>query len=211
MDEGAVPEHCAGRRVSVHYGLKLNTMLRSYGGESVGKMGKYNLDRLGWKSFQDMTATIMHQIVGVTYVPFGRGKDGGRDGFFQGTITGGIVGSTSDLSGKVVFQCKHTSNPGNLQVSLLDGEIPKVKELVRQEELDCYVIVTNYRVSAIVQAKVRRRFVEQGNVGVCEIFDEEWIERTIEANPILRRLVPTLYGVGDLTKIIDSRVLYGRH
>lgn len=170
-------------------------------------MAKYNLDRLGWKAFQDLTATIMQHIVGATYVPFGRGKDGGRDGFFQGSVSRTTVDTMGDLTGKVVFQCKHTSNPGNLRASLLHDEVPKVKELVRLGELDSYVVVTNYRVSGPNERAIRTVFVDEAKVKVCKILGEEWLERTIESHPVLRRLVPTLYGIGDITRIIDNRVL----
>lgn len=48
---------------------------------------------------------------------------------------------------------------------------------------------------------------EKVGVSTCVVLGEDWIESTIDSHPFLRRLVPTLYGIGDLAQILDSRIL----
>jgi hypothetical protein len=50
-------------------------------------MVEFALHTLGWKAFQDLSATILREVLGQTLQIFNPGKDGGRDAAFVGNWT----------------------------------------------------------------------------------------------------------------------------
>jgi hypothetical protein len=165
-------------------------------------MTTFNLHTLGWKSFQDLCATILTEILGQTFQTFSPGHDGGRDGAFRGHYQpqGG-----ESLGGSFTAQCKFTNTPGkSLTVSDITPELPKARQLNRRGLADIYLLLTNYRVSAEVDAMLRSAM---RSVGVKNFlaFGEDRIEQFIRESPRLRHLVPRVYGLGDLSEILDER------
>ncbi|MGG0418597.1 hypothetical protein ABEY52_21475 [Priestia aryabhattai] len=169
-------------------------------------MGKYNLHLLGWKAFENLSCNVMQHTLGVTYTPFSEGKDGGRDGYFEGE--GNLKNTTNKvLSGKFVFQCKHTTNPEeSMTFSVIEDEIKKVKKLVTKNKINHYIIFTNRRLSAGNDLKIREEFLNIEGLESCLVLGSEWFDSIIDGDKRLRRLVPRLYGIGDLSEIIDERV-----
>lgn len=168
-------------------------------------MDKYNLHQLGWKAFETLCGHIMHQVMGITYALYSDGKDGGRDGYFEGK--GNLNKLKDNLSGRFVFQCKHTSEANkSLKLSTLKNEIPKITRLVKDLKIKHYVIFTNYKVSAGNEAIIKKKFEQIEGLQTCVILGCEWFELVIDKNKILRKLVPRLYGIGDLSEILDERI-----
>ncbi|BCC75194.1 hypothetical protein bcgnr5416_15760 [Bacillus cereus] len=170
-------------------------------------MGKYNLYGLGWKGFENLCGCIMQHVLGPTYTPFSEGADGGRDGYFEGNGVSTLI-KDKCLSGKFIFQCKHTSkNNQSFNLSIVKKEYEKVKRLVETIGAQHYIIFTNYNVSGINEAIIREKFLEIPGLESCIVLGQDWFDLTIDINPIVRRLVPRLYGIGDLSQIIDERIL----
>ncbi|MED4229511.1 hypothetical protein [Neobacillus cucumis] len=168
-------------------------------------MGKYNLHLLGWKAFENLCCSVMQQTFGVTYTPFSEGKDGGRDGFFEGEGRYDI--KDKSLNGKFVFQCKHTTNSEeSMKLSLVEDEIKKITLLVDELGIKHYIIFTNRKLSGGNDSIIRKKFLEINGLESCTILGSEWFDITIDGDKRLRRLVPRLYGIGDLSEIIDERV-----
>jgi len=163
----------------------------------------YNLHQLGWYNFQLLANTVAREVFGQTSESFLPSKDGGKDGAFSGTWN---RARNESIQGTFVFQCKFTSKLDyNLRVSDLRDEIEKVKLLVRSGECDNYIVFTNAGVSGATDAKIK---TELKNAGVKQvmIYDRGWICQTIHENKRLRMLVPRVYGLGDLSQILDERV-----
>lgn len=140
--------------------------------------------------------------MGQTFQPFADGTDGGRDGAFRGQWTphGG-----ENMSGTFVVQCKHTSKPGkSLAPSVVDEELPKVRRLAAEGLADNYILVTNYTHPAQASNVAEAAF-EKAGAGRALVYGSEWIAQTIAERPNLRRLVPRLYGLGDLTQIVTHQ------
>ena len=66
----------------------------------------YDLQSLGWHSFQQLCLAVVREVLGQTVESFLDSNDGGRDGAFTGTWTpqGGET-----LCGRFVIQCKFTT------------------------------------------------------------------------------------------------------
>ncbi len=167
--------------------------------------GRYNLHRLGWAAFEDLCMQVMRVILGETCTRYRPGPDAGRDGWFRGNASNRLV-AECNLNGNFVIQCKHTSLQHEpLQISLLNSEIAKIEKIAAVEPCH-YLLMTNRQVSAISDQNIREKFESIAGVKSCWVFSETWIEDTIDAHPRLLRLVPRLYGIGDLSQIISSTI-----
>lgn len=162
----------------------------------------YDLHRLGWNSFQQLCLTIAREVLGQTVQSFLDSNDAGRDGAFAGNWS---PTPNQFLNGKFVIQCKFSSKASYLLTkSDMADEVPKVRKLVADGLCDVYVLMTNAGVSGKQEAKIRSELISAGASHVL-IFGATWIEDQIKENTRLRMLVPRVYGLGDLSQILDER------
>ena len=162
----------------------------------------YDLHKLGWNSFQQLCLTVTSEILGQTVESFLDNRDGGRDGAFTGTWK--AVGQES-LSGPFVIQCKFTSKVNRiLRPSDLSDEVKKARRLVERGLCESYVLMTNAGISGTGSASIKDAFKAVG-VRFVAIYGGPWINRQILENKRLRMLVPRVYGLGDLSQILDER------
>lgn len=162
----------------------------------------YDLHKLGWHSFQQLCLTIAKEILGQTVESFLDSGDGGRDGAFVGKWK--PIGKET-LNGAFVIQCKFTSRRDeNLKISNISEEIEKAKRLVEKGLCDSYVLMTNAGVSGQTAARIKKTFKDVGVKHVA-VFGSTWISQEISQNCRLRMLVPRVYGLGDLSQILDER------
>lgn len=161
----------------------------------------YELHTLGWKAFQDLCVAVASEVLSRPVQTFLSSKDGGRDGAFIGTWSN----APDTPSAKSTIQCKFTSKPdGNITLAALRGELKKVASLVKRKLAYDYVIITNAAVSGESEARIVDAFKKEG-VEQARVFGRDWLISQIREKPRLRMMVPRLYGLGDLTQIIDQR------
>ena len=162
----------------------------------------FHLHTLGWHSFQQLCLSVSREVLGQTVQSFLDTNDGGRDGAFSG------VWSQQDgesLSGRFVIQCKFTARAGyTLKPSDLEEEFSKVRRLVNKSECDVYILMTNAGVSGETELKLKVKFKEAG-VKDLQIHGVTWLEDQIRESKRLRMMVPRVYGLGDLSQILDER------
>lgn len=162
----------------------------------------FELHRLGWQEFQNLSATIVREIFGQTALTFLNTRDGGRDGAFCGAWTspGG-----DRLTAAFVVQCKHFGSAGRLlRPSDLKDELPKARRLHENGRCDIYILMTNAGVSGPVEEAIAGKFRAIGIDRVL-VYGREWICQQIRERKRLRMLVPRIYGLGDLSQILDGR------
>lgn len=162
---------------------------------------KFSFEQLGWKSFQDLCLTIAERKFGLSGTSFGFGRDEGRDG--SAIIRADTVQTTS--WGKVAIQCKHTSQPAAARETIIDPELEKIDALVRARSCNTYVFFTNRTMSAGVERKIVEKVLAQG-VQQAVVIGAHELDRTLTNDKELRGLVPRVYGLGDISEIIDERV-----
>lgn len=162
----------------------------------------FDLHKLGWKAFEDLVACILREIWGQTFQTFAEGVDGGRDGAFYGEW---FTQKAEKISGSFTVQCKHTSKREKLlPASVVKEEIPKITTLASKGLCDNYIFVTNFKVTAKRAQNAEDAFVKAG-AKFAKIYESSWINASIAERPTLRRLVPRLYGLGDLTQIVTHQ------
>ena len=162
----------------------------------------YDLHKLGWRSFQQLCHTIGGEILGQTLESFADSNDAGRDGAFRGTWN---PDRHEDLEDSFVIQCKFTTKAdGRLTPSGLSEEVEKAKALVQQGVCDSYILMTNATISGSSNQRIVK-MLENAGVKHVRIFDATWLTRQIVENKRLRMLVPRVYGLGDLSELLDER------
>lgn len=161
----------------------------------------FRLEELGWKNFQDLALQIVTKVYDIPINRFADSHDGGRDG------SGFIIGFANQRNERksVVVQSKHTSVGGTLTLALFKDELPKIKALTHKSLCDIYILVTNRRVSGQSEKSIRTRIMKYGVERVL-VINKETIDAILAENKRLRGLIPRIYGLGDLSEIIDERV-----
>ena len=162
----------------------------------------YDLHTLGWRSFQDLCLAVTRSILGQTVQSFLDSHDGGRDGAFTGIWQ---QQKGESLSGRFVIQWKFTSKPHeNLTLSRLSEDFEKAQRLASDGRCDCYILLTNAGISGTLDEDIGNRLKDIG-INSYEAYGADWIREQIVASAKLRAMVPRVYGLGDLSQILDAR------
>lgn len=167
----------------------------------------FQLHTLGWRNFQDLCAAVLAEALGQTFVAFADSNDGGRDGAFYGTWDEtALKGNASGIiSGSTVVQCKFTAkSDSTLSLSHISDELAKIEKLVNQDICDNYILMTNARVTGTSELAIRKAILAAGAKN-AHVLDGNWMCRQILDSQSLRLFVPRVYGLGDLSTILDER------
>lgn len=122
-------------------------------------MRDYRLYELDDQDFEHLVTQLCMEVLGTGTVSFAPGRDGGRDGRFNGTAQR-FPSTTSPHCGKFIIQAKHTQRPGasckdTEFARIIDAELPRpldefvvdpkdlltIDRFARDEGLDVYGIV----------------------------------------------------------------------
>lgn len=174
----------------------------SNSGSVQGPEPDYSLHTIGWKAFQDLCAEVASVALNRTVEIYRAAQDGGRDAAFLGTW------KTSPQDGEPLtstIQCKFTSSAQrSLKLSDITGEKESIVDLVSSGKADGYSLITNMGMSGPVAQEVGDWLRALG-VKYPHVLGKEWITRQIKSDLRLRALVPRVYGLGDLSWILDDR------
>jgi hypothetical protein len=158
------------------------------------------LHTIGWKAFQDLCSQVCEVVLERPVEIFREAQDGGQDAVFLLSPKDGEASPIGSV------QCKHTSNAARkLQVGDISLEIDNIKTLVQHGQADTYILITNMSVDAPVALKIRNRLQKLG-IRKMHVLGKQYLVRAIRTSPRLRALVPQVYGLGDLTSILDERL-----
>ena len=158
----------------------------------------FALHTLGWKAFQDLCAQVMEEELKSTVSVYREAQDNGQDAVFLAKSVDGLT-----MVGTV--QCKFSGKQGKrLKPSDITGEIEHVEQLVAKQMAVVYYFITSMGVDADVARQIRERLF---SIGVTEphVVGKEWLIGKIKESPRLRAMVPRVYGLGDLSTILDQR------
>ncbi|MYM83353.1 hypothetical protein GTP44_15505 [Duganella sp. FT50W] len=166
--------------------------------EAQGYHADFALHTLGWKAFQDLCAQVMEEEIQGTVSIYREAQDGGQDAVFLATRLNG-----KSTIGTV--QCKFSSKADRrLKAADITGELQNVTELVAKGLASRYYFITSMGIDADIGTQIRKRLVELG-VEQAHVLGREWLFLKIRGSPRLRALVPRVYGLGDLSTILDDR------
>ena len=168
--------------------------------QAQGPLTDLAIHTLGWKAFQDLCAQICAESWGTTVSIYREAQDGGQDAVFLTHRIG-----QPDVLTEATVQCKFSGKADlRLRASDIDSELQTVAELVAAGHAKIYFLITSLGVDAPVAAKIREKLLEVG-VAQPHVLGREWLTQEIRSSPRLRALVPRVYGLGDLSVILDDR------
>lgn len=161
----------------------------------------YNVDfaihTLGWKAFQDLSAQVCEEHLGRTVSIYREAQDGGQDAVFLLPAEGDVKEAT--------VQCKFSGKADQrLKAGDIASELQTVEQLVADGKASTYYFITSMGVDAPVAAEIRGQLSAKG-VSEPHVLGREWLTAQIKASARLRALVPRVYGLGDLSSIVDER------
>lgn len=161
------------------------------------------LHTLGWAAFQDFCSTVASIAFDQPIEMFARTRDGGRDGGFRLLARDAKHGL---FAGSTTIQCKHTDNADtSLTLALLQDELTKLHRLAGRGLATNYVLMTNMKLTGTNAEAIQAAFLSVPGVKSFYCFGKEWLVSEIRKSPELRRFIPRIYGLGDLSAILDER------
>ena len=157
------------------------------------------LEELGWSSFQDLSIALCEDIFSHPVNSFSPTKDRGIDGLIE------PIRGRSSLSSTVI-QAKHTKTPSLITAGALEKEFDKAAKLNAELGIERYILVTNHILTVGNWLEIKSRLKQVGIRHALGVGRENIIRR-VRKSPALRGMVPRLYGIGDLSEILDTRKL----
>ena len=154
---------------------------------------KYQYHDLSESQFEDLAEAICDELLGIGTQSFSTGPDGGRDARFHGKAQL-YPSQQKSWEGLVIIQAKHTFGInkkfsdadffGNAN-SVIDKEIPTIKKLVENSQLDYYMLFSNRKLAANINEKIIGRISEEVGLDKDKValFGVERIEKYIKAFP----------------------------
>lgn len=165
--------------------------------QAQGPVADLAIHTLGWKAFQDLCAQVCAETWGTTVSVYREAQDGGQDAVFLARKNGGLTEAT--------VQCKFSSKSEiRLRAGDIDSELSTVRGLVQSGRASIYYLITSLGVDAPVAAAIRDKLIVAGVVEP-HVLGREWLTQQIRGSARLRALVPRVYGLGDLSTILDER------
>lgn len=150
-------------------------------------MADFLLHDLSPNEFQEMVVYLCREILGIGTVNFSEGKDGGRDGVFNGKAQN-FPSMSSPWEGKIIIQAKRNNNPSSSCSDIgfkteLNAELEKIKKLKANGEVDYYLIFTTRKLSANTNAELIGYIKNQTQIKDAQILGKEWINLTLKSKP----------------------------
>jgi C-terminal domain 12 of the ABC-three component (ABC-3C) systems len=190
---------------------------------------KYAYENLGDDQFEKLIVFLCHELLGISVQGFSKGIDGGRDAKFVGTAQ--LHPSTAaPWVGITIIQAKHTngynrnfSEPDFYSAkktatkNILNEEIPRIKRLRTQKQLDHYMLFANRRLAANAETEIvsfisKRTGVPKPSIYLCGL---EQLELWLKKFPRVATLAkldlvdsPLIFSPDDLSEVVQA---FARH
>ncbi len=142
------------------------------------------------RQFEELVIELCVELLGHSVQGFVSGKDGGRDARFVGKAK-----EYTSWDGTVIVQAKHTELMNRLlseddfsgagSSSILGKEIPRIRKLIADRELDYYMLFANRRMTGVTDADIRNRISNETDLhkDLIRIFDTSELDRLIKRFP----------------------------
>lgn len=174
----------------------------------------YRLHELSDSEFEDFVVHICRTWLGNGVTPFAAGPDGGRDAKFNGTANS-FPSEAAPISGKVVVQSKHTSNPAascsdSEFGTTIDKEIIRIEKLIEKNICEHYLLFTNRKVTGNADEKILKK-LESLDLQSVHLIGKEKAHSELNINAVLREVLPNhsletpfIFSPFDLVEVIEQ-------
>jgi hypothetical protein len=184
---------------------------------------KYAYENLNPTQFEQLITLLCQQLLGISVQGFSVGQDGGKDARFHGTAEL-HPSKAAPWIGKVVIQAKHTNGfnksfsesdfySKTSENTIVGEELPRIKQLRADKELDHYMLFANRRLAAKAEKEIRTRIAKEATllensvyIGGLEQLELFWkrfpeVPRLAELDPLDS---PLIVSPDDLAEIVQA-------
>lgn len=131
---------------------------------------------------------------------FREARDGGQDAVLK-SLSDDLIHPKPAIT----VQCKFTSNANrHLRASDIENELVKIRTLLAETEAQHYLLMTNMSVDGRTAVEIKKKLRATGVIK-AHVFGREFLTLAVKTSARLRALVPRIYGLGDLSVILDER------
>ena len=178
---------------------------------------KYAFDTLSEDDFEKLVVKICQGLLGEGIHSFTKGRDGGKDGYFEG-VAQKYPSMQEPWLGKFIIQAKHTTKITAScsdndffinKTSVINQEIERLKEKSLTDPFDCYLIFTNRSLSGDVHPKIKQHLEIELNISHADIIGQEDLERYVDDCPeligqfnLMKYMLPDRFGKQDIRDVI---------
>ena len=139
--------------------------------------------------FEELVIELCVELLGHAVQGFVTGKDGGRDARFVGKAK--LIPSEAEpWNGSIVMQAKHTEMlnkafsesdfSGDAETSILAKEIPRIKAMIQDSELEYYMVFSNRRLTGVTDAAIRKKIAVATGLEIehIRLYDTSELDRS---------------------------------
>jgi hypothetical protein len=142
---------------------------------------KFAYEDMSDGQFENLIVLLCQRLLGISVQGFAKGPDGGRDAKFVGTAE--LHPSTAaPWTGTTIIQAKHTNgynrhfseadffNSKGGANTVLGKEIPRIKNLRDNKQLDHYMLFANRRLAGNAESEIRAYIAKQCRIPQSSIY-----------------------------------------
>lgn len=141
---------------------------------------KFAYEDLSDGQFENLIVFLCQRLLGISVQGFAKGPDGGRDAKFVGTAEL-HPSKAAPWVGTTVVQAKHTNGYNRnfsesdffnttAQSTVLGKEIPRIKKLRENKQLDHYMLFANRRLAGNAESEIREYLAAQSGIPTSSIY-----------------------------------------
>lgn len=184
---------------------------------------KYAYEDLSDAQFENLIVILCQRLLGISVQGFAKGPDGGRDAKFVGTAEL-HPSKAAPWVGTTIIQAKHT-NGYNRSFSesdffstsaantVLGKEIPRIKNLRANKQLDNYMLFANRRLAGNAESEIRAHIAKECGIPEASIYlcGLEQLETWLKTFPEVPKLAnldpvdsPLIVSPDDLAEVVQA-------
>jgi hypothetical protein len=184
---------------------------------------KFRYEDMSDDQFERLIVLLCQELLGISTQGFAKGPDGGRDAKFVGTAEL-HPSKVSPWTGTTIIQAKHTnginksfSEPDffskKSQETVLGKEIPRIRKLRAQGQMDHYMLFSNRRLAGNAESEIRKLISVECNIPEPSIYlcGLEQLELLLKRFPEVSQLAdldpvdsPLLVSPDDLSDVVQA-------
>lgn len=186
-------------------------------------MFRYAYEYLTESEFEELIVAVCQNVLGIAAHAFATGRDGGRDSSFSGTASN-YPNAEHPWSGNFVIQAKHVNNPTEScsdntffanKSSLLKSEVAKIKERMKTEQVNSYIIFTNRKLTGGILPQLSKYMESELGISNVAVHGAEDLDTFVRRFPglirrfgLMRNVLPDVFYETDIREVI---VLFGKN
>ncbi|MDD5154061.1 MAG: hypothetical protein PHR03_05290 [Desulfovibrionales bacterium] len=184
---------------------------------------KYAYEDLSDTQFENLIVFLCQRLLGVSVQGFAKGPDGGRDAKFVGTAEL-HPSKAAPWVGTTIIQAKHTNGYNrsfsesdffspSASNTVIGKEIPRIKNLRANKQIDHYMLFANRRLSGNAEAEILAHIakecgIPESSIYLCGLEQLETFLKTFSEVPKLANLDPVdsplIVSPDDLAEVVQA-------